>query len=121
MAKLIGFQLLCGIGAGQTFQTSLVAIQASVKREDMATATGIRNFLRMLGGTLELAICSVLVNNIVRKHLRGQILSDGLIDTILNSPTVTESLSGAEKSAVLDAYGERSPPVEICASSTDSM
>ena len=106
MAKLIGFQLLCGIGAGQTFQTSLVAIQASVKREDMATATGIRNFLRMLGGTLGLAICSVLVNNIVRSHLTGQGLSDGLIDSILNSPTVTSSLSGAQKAAVLEAYGK---------------
>lgn len=36
---VVGYQVLSGIGAGQTFQTSLVAIQASLPRKDMAVAT----------------------------------------------------------------------------------
>jgi hypothetical protein len=55
--------MLSGIGAGQTFQTSLIAIQASVKRSEMAVATGMRNFLRMLGGTVALAACAAILNN----------------------------------------------------------
>lgn len=39
-AKLAVYQVITGIGAGQTFQTSLVAIQSGVQRKDMATATG---------------------------------------------------------------------------------
>lgn len=62
-AKLVGYQMLSGIGAGQTFQTSLIAIQASVKRSEMAVATGMRNFLRMLGGTVALAACAAILNN----------------------------------------------------------
>ena len=61
--NLIGYQILCGFGAGQTFQTSLIAIQAAVKRSEMAVATGTRNFLRLLGGTIALAACSAILNN----------------------------------------------------------
>ncbi|CAK7223865.1 hypothetical protein SEUCBS140593_005377 [Sporothrix eucalyptigena] len=62
-AKLVGYQILNGIGAGQTFQTSLIAIQASVKRHEMAVATATRNFLRLLGGTISLAACAAILNN----------------------------------------------------------
>ncbi|CAK7234797.1 hypothetical protein SBRCBS47491_009070 [Sporothrix bragantina] len=62
-AKLVGYQILNGIGAGQTFQTSLIAIQASVKRNEMAVATSTRNFLRLLGGTIALAACAAILNN----------------------------------------------------------
>ena len=57
---------MSGIGSGQTFQTSLIAIQASVKRHEMAVATGTRNFLRLLGGTIALAACAAILNNTVR-------------------------------------------------------
>lgn len=65
-ARLVGYQILSGVGAGQTFQTSLIAIQASVVREDMAVATGLRNFLRLLGGTVALAGCAAILNNTVQ-------------------------------------------------------
>jgi hypothetical protein len=65
-AKLVGYQILSGVGAGQTFQTSLVAIQAAVKRNEMAVATGARNFLRLLGGTIALAAASAILNNSVK-------------------------------------------------------
>jgi hypothetical protein len=45
---IAGSLLLAGVGSGQTGQTTVVAIQASVDRKDMAVATGLRNFVRML-------------------------------------------------------------------------
>ncbi|ORX36039.1 major facilitator superfamily domain-containing protein [Kockovaella imperatae] len=114
LGKLIGFQILNGIGAGQTFQTSLMAIQASVARKDMATATGLRNFIRMLGGTLGLAICSVLVNNIARKDLSGSGLSSDEITSILNDPTSRGTLSAAMKQRVIHAYGDPARGIQTC-------
>jgi hypothetical protein len=107
IAKLVGFQVLDGIGAGQTFQTSLVAIQASVERKDMATATGLRNFLRMLGGTLALAVCSAIINNIVRHRLGAAGLGVEVVNGILNSPLELRSLglSDADRLVVIQAYG----------------
>jgi hypothetical protein len=108
LAKLIGYQILDGIGAGQTFQTSLVAIQASVERKEMATATGLRNFLRMLGGTLALTICSTIVNNIVRTQVGGMGIAAAQADAVLSDPTrlYELGLSAAERLDITKAYGE---------------
>ncbi|WWD17805.1 hypothetical protein CI109_102247 [Kwoniella shandongensis] len=91
IAKLAGYQVIVGVGAGQTFQTSLIAIQAAVSRKDMATATGLRNFLRMLGGTIALAVSSTIVNNSVKGHLKG-VLGDDVYKTILADPTQANTL-----------------------------
>jgi hypothetical protein len=42
LAKQIGYSILTGIGVGQTFQPSLVAIQGALDRKDMATVTAMR-------------------------------------------------------------------------------
>jgi predicted MFS family arabinose efflux permease len=85
-AKMVGFQIILGVGAGQTFQTSLVAIQAAVDRKDMATATGTRNFLRMLGGTIGLAACGTLVNNLAGKTLLSRGYDQAYVDRVLKDP-----------------------------------
>ncbi|KAJ4389868.1 hypothetical protein N0V93_007340 [Gnomoniopsis smithogilvyi] len=106
-ARLIGYQILSGVGAGQTFQTSLVAIQASVARKDMAVATGTRNFVRLLGGTVALAGCAAILNNTVRNEL-VHLLPSGTIDSIVSDPTQisagTLGLSDTQTSAAILAY-----------------
>lgn len=107
MGKIIGYQIVYGAGAGQTFQTSLVAIQASVQRKEMATATGLRNFLRMLGGTLALTICSTIINNLSRSRLRAAGLSPDQVDMVLSDPTASGSmgLTESQRADVISAYG----------------
>ncbi|OCF31076.1 tetracycline efflux protein [Kwoniella heveanensis BCC8398] len=106
-AKLAVYQVLTGIGAGQTFQTSLVAIQAGVDRKDMATATGIRNFIRMLGGTISLAAGSAIINNRVKGLLKN-VISEDVLDKVLSDPTDAArlGLSAEQLSAVTDAYAK---------------
>ncbi|ORY34961.1 putative tetracycline efflux protein [Naematelia encephala] len=91
-AKTIGYQLLSGVGAGATLQTTLVAIQASVNRNEMAVATGMRNFMRLIGGTVSLAACSAILNNTVRTELSGQV-AEGILEMILSDPTQIRSLN----------------------------
>lgn len=134
-ARLIGYQILSGVGAGQTFQTSLVAIQASVVRKDMAVATGTRNFVRLLGGTVALAGCAAILNNTVRQvspflklllslllypsgHLTDQYSRNELMDllpsdaiaSIVSDPTQisagTLGLSNTQTSAAILAYSK---------------
>lgn len=106
-AHIYGFQVLVGVGAGQTFQTSLIAIQASVGRKDMATATGCRNFLRMLGGTVSLAACAAIINNLVKNRLNELRLGSELVSRILQAPTELEAmgLSSSDITHVREAYG----------------
>lgn len=61
VAKQIGYSLLVGLGVGQTFQPSLVAIQGAVQRKEMAVITSVRMFVRNFGGTIGLAITGTVV------------------------------------------------------------
>lgn len=73
----------------------------------MATATGLRNFLRQMGGTIALAACNSIVNNCVRRNISG-VLPGTAYQTILEDPTKATSLglTASEVSAVTDAYCE---------------
>jgi hypothetical protein len=108
-AHIYGFQVLVGVGAGQTFQTSLIAIQACVARKDMATATGCRNFLRMLGGTVSLAVCAAIINNLVSARLKDLGLGPDLELRILQAPTELShmGLSDTEIAFVRSAYSKQ--------------
>jgi hypothetical protein len=106
-ANFIGYQIVVAIGAGQTFQTSLLAIQAAVERKDMAAAVGMRNFMRLLGGTVGLAACSAVSNNIVRAHLSAVGVGEAVVQRVLKDPTVAGDWSGdIDLDTVREAYGE---------------
>jgi hypothetical protein len=78
--KIAGIMLMSGVSAGFTFQTfvsvlylyffrvahsiihrSLLAAQAAVPRHEMAVVTGVRNFLRIMGSTLALAVAGTCI------------------------------------------------------------
>ncbi|KAJ7235145.1 major facilitator superfamily domain-containing protein [Mycena haematopus] len=87
-AILVVFMMLAGIGAGQTMQTTTVAVQASVSRRDMSVVTAFRNFIRLLGGTLSLAVASTLLNNKLRTAMTDIGLSSSLINQIIDDPAL---------------------------------
>ncbi|TIC03233.1 MFS general substrate transporter [Wallemia mellicola] len=86
LAKFIGYSIIAGIGAGNTFQTTLISVQAAVKRQDMAVATGGRNFLRMLGGVMSLAFCDTILRNTLQKGLSKMGQTDEIIAAITSNP-----------------------------------
>ncbi|KAH0834101.1 MFS general substrate transporter [Lanmaoa asiatica] len=85
---LVVYMLLSGTGAGQTLQTTTVAAQASVPRQDMSVVTAVRNFIRLLGGTLALAIGSTLINNSLRSDLSSFSLTSSAVTAIINDPAI---------------------------------
>jgi hypothetical protein len=109
-ARIAGTLLIGGVGAGFTFQTSILAAQAAVPRHEMAVVTGVRNFVRLLGSTLALAIAGALVNNALRSALRPLGLTaeqvDALLDdpTVINSPTFLHTISADQRAAIIAGY-----------------
>ncbi|KXS13363.1 MFS general substrate transporter [Gonapodya prolifera JEL478] len=104
---VVCFQL--GLGAGLTFQTSLVIAQAAVAKQDMAVVTGLRNFVRTIGGTLGLAICGAILNNSLISKLSAAPLSlpPNLVDRIIGSATDIPAIVAADQlGTVLDTYQE---------------
>ncbi|KAJ6557902.1 major facilitator superfamily domain-containing protein [Mycena capillaripes] len=87
-AVLVVYMMLAGIGAGQVCQTTTVAVQASVSRRDMSVVTAMRNFIRLLGGTLSLAVASTLLNNKLRTAMTGLNFPASQISQIIDDPAL---------------------------------
>ncbi|KAJ6582971.1 major facilitator superfamily domain-containing protein [Mycena vulgaris] len=87
-AVLVVYMMLAGVGAGQTMQTTTVAAQASVSRRDMSVVTAMRNFIRLLGGTLSLAVASTLLNNKLRTAMAALGVTPGDISKIVDDPAL---------------------------------
>ncbi|KAM5436664.1 hypothetical protein McanCB56680_000366 [Microsporum canis] len=109
IARQIGYGILTGVGVGNTLQPSLIAIQAGVERRDMAVVTSFRNFVRNLGGTLGLAVCGTILNNIVLSSLSSLTLADADSRVIMQSPSkylATQRPDEAERirSVLIPAY-----------------
>ncbi|KAJ9474093.1 putative Vacuolar basic amino acid transporter 5 (putative) [Pseudozyma hubeiensis] len=104
IGEVIGFLLLAGFGAGGTLQTTLVAAQNAVGREDMAVVTSTRNFMRLFGGTLGLAISYAILNNTVRSQVKT-LPSDVIAQVVRNPKMITSGeFDAATSELLLHAY-----------------
>nr|WAU16872.1 BTG12 [Cercospora sp. JNU001] len=65
----IGYQVLIGLGYGWGFQVGIIAPQAALPREDVATGTALAQFARLLGGT----IFTTLGQNLLTTHLASHL------------------------------------------------
>jgi hypothetical protein len=61
--KIIGFQLITGLGAGGAFTTLMIAIQARVSQADVATATSTLGFVRNIACSIGIVIGGAVISN----------------------------------------------------------
>ncbi|KAL5335217.1 major facilitator superfamily domain-containing protein [Aspergillus crustosus] len=62
-AKYIGYQILLGAGTGAGFQVPMIAVQATLKPDDIALGSAAVMFFQTLGGALFLAVAQSLFQN----------------------------------------------------------
>ena len=60
VGMVIGYQIVGGIGMGLLFEAPLIAIQATVPQDDVATATSTFGFVRTLASSLSVVIGGVI-------------------------------------------------------------
>ncbi|RFU29759.1 hypothetical protein B7463_g6552, partial [Scytalidium lignicola] len=60
---ILGFQIVSGLGLGLLFEAPLLAIQATVAQDDVATATSTFGFVRNLATSLSVVIGGVIFQN----------------------------------------------------------
>lgn len=75
----------------------------------MAVVTGVRNFVRLFGSTISLAICSSIVNNTLRTAIRPLGLSAEQVAALVDDPTIindpTKFTLGADaKATIIEGY-----------------
>ncbi|RDB18552.1 Efflux pump FUS6 [Hypsizygus marmoreus] len=104
LAQQIGYSILTGVGVGQTFQPSLVAVQGAIERKEMASVTAMRSFVRNLGGSLGLAVTGTIVNNVLSTYLTSLNVGEDVQKSILDHPELARTLPPDVYAEVLHGY-----------------
>lgn len=104
---LSSWMVVIGLGLGQLFQVPTLAVQNSVERKNMGTATSTVSFARSIGGALGGAIFGTILVSRLSSHLKEMLPGDvaghvagGLSGGLSQIATLSASL----KHDVLTAY-----------------
>ncbi|KAI1087573.1 drug resistance transporter EmrB/QacA subfamily [Rostrohypoxylon terebratum] len=102
---IYGYEVIMGFGFGMSLVSLLVFTPMVVKRSDMAVAMGAVTQIRVLGGTIGLAISSTILNNRLSAHL-PTLLSPGDIQQISDSVQYINTLPDATRDAVRRVFAD---------------
>lgn len=107
LGPLIAILIVEGAGIGFTLQPTLVGMYANGRSEDRAVTTGLRNFIRTIGGAFGVVISGVILSNTLNKELggRGIVPNDTIAQLTSSTYSLTSmGLSQQDQDIILDAY-----------------
>ena len=113
LAKIIGFEVVEGLGAGMLFEPPLIAMQALVPQDDIATATATFGFIRNLATSMSVVIAGVVIQNSMSQQsagLKAAGLSPELLrdftggDAVANVEQVVDIMDAGQRRAVQEAF-----------------
>ena len=93
-AKIVIYQIIAGIGVGPNFQSPLIALQSTIKPQDIAVATGTFGFIRQLSTSLSVVLGGVVFTNVLAK--KGPYLASVLPGNVVEQLGASSSGSNAE-------------------------
>ncbi|ESZ94587.1 hypothetical protein SBOR_4998 [Sclerotinia borealis F-4128] len=67
--KWVGYQLICGFGAGMGIQIPFIAVQVVLSAKDMPSGNAIAIFFNSLGGAISISIAQNVFNNGLVKYM----------------------------------------------------
>ncbi|KND91015.1 putative MFS-type transporter [Tolypocladium ophioglossoides CBS 100239] len=83
-----GYQVIMGLGFGFNLSTILMMAPMVVKERDMAVIMGSVTQIRVLGGTIGLAVCSALLVNYVKAETSQFLTKDQVSAILLSSNNI---------------------------------
>ncbi|KKY15331.1 putative efflux pump antibiotic resistance [Phaeomoniella chlamydospora] len=92
VARIVGFEIIGGIGTALLFQAPMIAIQNTVSQANTASATATLGFFRSLATSLSLVLGGVVFQNSMDAR-QSSLAATGLSESIL------EALSGDQAAA----------------------
>ncbi|KAJ1936375.1 hypothetical protein GGF37_005635 [Kickxella alabastrina] len=110
MAERLCYLLIAGLGAGAFIQLSLIAGQAAVDPEDMASTTSVLTFFRSIGSIFGMAIMQTIMSSTLRDKIGLLKDQHGLyadvISAALDKPSViySSNVPVDVRSGIIDAY-----------------
>ncbi|KAF7323273.1 Major facilitator superfamily protein [Mycena chlorophos] len=109
MPKLIGYQILTGIGTGLAMQNALLSIQVEFRAKSdaklLGQATAMTTFAQFFGGTLGLGVAEAVFSTELATNLR-KYAPGAPAAVVEDSPEAIYSLPSALISGVVEAYAK---------------
>lgn len=106
LAKIIGFEIIFGIGFSLLLTTPNTALQNNVSQADTATASGTLGFLRRIGTSLSTVVGGVVFQN--GMSLRAPVLAaSGLSEADLDALSGSNAAANVGLAATLDDPAQR--------------
>lgn len=103
--KLLGFEAILGCGLGVAMCTLLMYIPFVIERQDMAVTVGIFTQVRVLGGTIGLAISAAVMNGHISTTLRRHLPEDD-VAAVLSSIGAADNLPDQTRELVRQAFSD---------------
>ncbi|KAI0532495.1 major facilitator superfamily domain-containing protein [Xylaria digitata] len=100
-----GFQVLLGLGIGLSLGAATIMASVQSGQADLAVAQGIVAQARVFGGSIGIAICSIIFNARVAHDLSGMMDPDDL-EALHHSPTIAPWLPNDLQRKVKTVYAE---------------
>lgn len=88
---LMVYMALSGIGMGLSIPAFLIAVQSTVRREQLGTATSTVQFSRSMGGTLGVSVMGAILS----MQLAARLMAQGLDPRLVSVDQLLEPLPGA--------------------------
>jgi len=112
-AQVIIFQIIAGIGIGPGLQAPLIALQALVSPEDLATSTATLGFIRNLATSMSVVIGGVVFQNGMKSRqsiLKAAGINPRIIKALGDSAGanvgIVGTLNGTQKEVVKGAFAK---------------
>lgn len=117
---IAGLMFLFGAGLGLTMQVVVTAVQNSVERKHMGTATASVTFFRSMGGALGVALFGAILNTRLPHHLAEVVPAAaqsqlGAASASINDVTAIRGLPEPVKTWVLTAFTQSMDDVFLIA------
>ncbi|CCM01688.1 uncharacterized protein FIBRA_03752 [Fibroporia radiculosa] len=106
-----------GLGMSSVITTTLIAMIASVAKEDLAVATGITYLFRTTGQVLGVSLSGALLQAVLHRKLRERITGPDaieIIEKIRHSTSIISELSPPLRQAAVSSYADALRIVFIC-------
>ena len=120
LGMVLGFEAVAGIGAGLLFEPPMIALQAAVKQDDVATATATFGFVRNLATSMSIVIGGVVIQNSMAMRKSALMLA-GLSPSLLTDFTGGDAAANVEIIKTIPDAGQRAAVTEAFAYSLRNM
>jgi EmrB/QacA subfamily drug resistance transporter len=102
--SLMAFCTLMGIGMGLSVPSYLIAVQTSVNRRQLGTATSTLQFSRSIGGTLGVSVMGAALSTRLASNLAESSLDPAMVQQLLNPlPGSEVVIAEGARAAMADA------------------